>query len=82
MSAEWYIQKNESQVGPFSPKQLRELALAGKLQADDLVRKGDEGDFTPASRINGLFAPDQLATRSVPPPPKLLAENRQRHSEP
>lgn len=76
MATTWYIQKNNHNVGPLSAQQLRELALAGKLRGDDLVRKGEDGEFTPASRITNLFAPDQAATRPTPPPPRLSESHK------
>ena len=71
MATAWYIQKNNKSVGPLSAQQLRELALAGKLQSGDLVRKGEVGEFKSASRIKNLFAPDQAASRPTPPPPRF-----------
>jgi len=71
MATAWHIQRNNQHVGPLSAQQLRELALAGKLQSDDLVRKGDSGEFLPASRIKNLFAPERATTRPTPSPPRL-----------
>ncbi len=71
MSATWHIQKNNQTIGPLSAQQLRELALAGKLQPADLVRKGDAGQFTAASGIKNLFADDTNNTRHVSQPPRL-----------
>lgn len=71
MSATWHIQKNNQTIGPLSAQQLRELALVGKLRPVDLVRKGDEGQFTAASGIKNLFSEDQVVSRLVPPPPRL-----------
>ncbi|MCA9070526.1 MAG: DUF4339 domain-containing protein, partial [Planctomycetaceae bacterium] len=71
MATAWYMRRNQKVVGPLSGKQLKELALAGKLQGDDLVRKGNESDFVPANQIKQLFIADDSTSRPSPPPPRL-----------
>ncbi len=71
MATAWFIQREAKTVGPLSAQQLRELALAGKLRSDDLVRKDGGSEFTSASQVKNLFAPDQAVARSTPPPPRL-----------
>ncbi len=68
MATTWFIQRDETTVGPLSGQQLKELALSGKLRGDDLVRKGEDGQFMPASGIKNLFADDTNNSRPVPPP--------------
>jgi hypothetical protein len=77
MATTWFIQRNEKSVGPLSGQQLRELAVSGKLLGDDLVRKGDAVEFTPASRVKNLFADDTNISRPVPPPPRLPSAESQ-----
>ena len=71
MATAWYVQKNNRSVGPLTARQLRELVLAGKVRGDDLVRKGDSGEFVPASRNKKLFAPVNATSRPTPPPPRI-----------
>lgn len=55
MATTWYVQRDDKLVGPISAKQLRELARSNDLHPEDLVRKGNDGDFIPAKRIKNLF---------------------------
>lgn len=77
MGTTWYIQRSDKLVGPLSAQQLRELAVSGKLLGDDLVRKGDGVEFTPANRVKNLFSDDTNNSRSVPPPPSLPSAETQ-----
>ena len=61
MATHWYLFKNEKQLGPFSGRQIKELALLGKLNQDDLVQKGSDGSPVPAKKVQGLFGPDKFA---------------------
>jgi|GEM_PF-4790573 len=78
MATTWFIQQNQKTVGPLSSQQLKELVVAGKLRGDDLVRKGEDGQFMPASKIKNLFADDTNNSRPVPPP--LPSAESQWHS--
>ncbi len=55
MPTEWYVRRNEKKLGPFSNKDLRKLAAAGKLAPADLVWKEGLGDWVAASRVESLF---------------------------
>ena len=61
MATHWYLFKNEKQLGPFSGRQIKELALLGKLGQDDLVQKGSDGSPVSATKVQGLFGPDKFA---------------------
>jgi hypothetical protein len=61
-SVEWYVRIDDRELGPISATQLQQLAQAGSLHPDDLVRKGRAGDWIQAERLRGLtFAATQAA---------------------
>jgi hypothetical protein len=71
MESEWYVTRNDKEMGPISSAQLRNLATTGKLQPNDLVRRLDWTSPKPASAIKGLFAaqePPMAKLAAVPPP--------------
>lgn len=52
----WYYAKNDRQLGPVPPSELRRLATTGGLMPTDLIwREGMDG-WAPASKVKGLFA--------------------------
>lgn len=69
-TALFHITRSGKQFGPFTSKQLRELAANGKLHADDLVAEVSGGKSTRADRIAGLI----LSKESKPPIPEKAIE--------
>ncbi|MFH1300540.1 MAG: DUF1559 domain-containing protein [Planctomycetota bacterium] len=53
--ANWYVKRGSQTAGPLTQERLKELAVQGKVQKSDLVRKGEEGQFMPAGQIPGLI---------------------------
>lgn len=53
--ANWYVKRGTQTAGPLTQERLKELAVEGKVIGTDLVRKGEEGNFVPASQIPGLL---------------------------
>jgi hypothetical protein len=64
MGAEWFVKRNDKKLGPFSGKDLRRLATAGKLATEDLVWKEGLSDWVSVSRIESLF---ETQTDGSPP---------------
>lgn len=64
MAHQWFIKSGAKQHGPFSSSQLKKLAEQGRITPEISVRRGEVGNWVPASKIKGLF-PD---TRSASPP--------------
>lgn len=62
MSAHWYYQMMGTVFGPHTGAELLELARHHRISPEDLVRKGDTGDWVPAYRVHGLF--DAAASHS------------------
>ena len=55
MPQEWYCQIMDSEVGPLTSSQLREMANTGRLKQEDLIRKGNSSCWITASQVKGLF---------------------------
>ncbi len=52
---QWWYAREEEQLGPVSPAELRRLAGSGGLAATDLVWREGMAEWAPAARIKGLF---------------------------
>ena len=63
MSTSWYIDKSGREFGPYSNSQMMELAAAGQLKSDDLVRRADQTTPVVARKIRGAF-PEGQARKS------------------
>nr|BAL53261.1 hypothetical protein HGMM_F06C06C06 [uncultured Planctomycetota bacterium] len=56
MAQQWFIQRRSGvKAGPFSPRELKNLAHRGELSPDDLVWNEELDHWVPAGRIRGLF---------------------------
>ena len=53
--ASWFVVRGEKEQGPLTAAALKEMASAGKLGPDDLVRREDLKTPRQASEIKGLF---------------------------
>lgn len=51
----WYVKRGNEIAGPLTQERVKELAAQGKIQATDLIRKGEDGSFLVASQIPGLL---------------------------
>lgn len=74
--AEWFVQVDGKRYGPFDSAKLVKLAQAGKIKPDDMVKKGRDGDWTPARRVRRLFDTDTRVVDGVvvkPEAPKRSA---------
>ena len=54
MAVEWFATLQGKTLGPFTPDQLRGLVRDGKVTRETRVRKGMEGDWVPAGRVQRL----------------------------
>src|SRR5260370_13595933 len=63
MAADWYCDINGEQHGPLTAVQLKQLAVAGKLQPAHPVWKEGMTQRVPAKSVKGLFdSPAEAAT--------------------
>ncbi|HUT89537.1 MAG TPA: GYF domain-containing protein [Thermoguttaceae bacterium] len=78
----WYCQTMGREIGPLSLPAIKELAAAGFLSPEVLVRKGRDGDWTAANEVAGLLDDEPQTTpagedvkRSPPPAPESPARD-------
>jgi hypothetical protein len=65
MATEWFCKIMGDQLGPMSAEELVGVARWGRLNRDDVVRKGATGTWVRAEMVDGLFnslAPAATAT--------------------
>jgi len=70
MATEWYCLLMGTELGPFSSKQLLEMARHHQITPDDSVKKGADGNWVGAHRVKGLFEDSGASTiimASLPP---------------
>jgi hypothetical protein len=69
-----------TELGPFTSKQLLEMARSHQLTPDDAVKKEVDGTWVAAHRVKGLFDDASASTiimASLPPDVKQVLETRQ-----
>ena len=82
----WFCTSADGQEhGPFSGAQLKQLAAQGKITGVTMVRRGAQGQWVPASRIQGLFATQQSApispSQASPSPATVQIASRTTNSD-
>ena len=80
MATEWYCQLMGTELGPFTSKQLLEMARSHRVMPDDSVKKGIGGMWVAAHRVKGLFDDATASTiimASLPPEVKQALESKQ-----
>lgn len=55
MATGFYVKRGEKEQGPFSSKDLKNFAAAGKLKKTDKIRKDNSQKYYPAESVKGLF---------------------------
>lgn len=73
-----------AEMGPFTSKEMLEMARCHRLTPDDSVRKGIDGNWVRAHRVNGLFEDAGASTiimASLPPDVKQALESKQTQPE-
>jgi GYF domain 2 len=78
MADQWYYARGEDKLGPFSARQLRDLADAGRILPTDTVWKAGIEKGVSAARVKNLFPlapadspPVDLSALWAPTPPLL-----------
>ena len=80
MATQWYCRLMGTELGPFTSKQLLEMARSHRLMPDDSVKKGADGMWVAAHRVKGLFDDASASTiimASLPPEVKQALESKQ-----
>jgi hypothetical protein len=71
MVDQWFYGRDEIRHGPFSSKELRDLAMAGKIRPTDSVWKAGIERSIVAEKVKNLFAPapaEEVPPADEPPP--------------
>lgn len=80
MAIEWYVKTTDSQLGPLSSAQLKELADRKRITVSTLVRRGDQPQWIQAGAIRDLFTPSPSAPAPVPAPLHVQTTSQSRPS--
>jgi hypothetical protein len=64
MNKLWYYRRGSEEHGPFSPQEIKALAVSGQLITSDDVRKDPSTEWTQAANVKGLI-PAVIATEPV-----------------
>ena len=80
---QWWYAREDEQLGPVSPADLRRLAGGRRSAPADLVWREGMAEWAPAARIKGLF-PDgrEAAEDGSPPQPRVPIRPRSRLRRP
>lgn len=77
----WYCELLGAEVGPISRAELEEFARQGTLAPDDPVREGQEGVWTAARTLAGLFPEETVAVIEPTAPAKPRKKSRRSRGE-
>ncbi len=70
---QWYYTQTGAKAGPVAGSALKRLAVAGSLKPTDMVWREGMQEWTPASRVKGLFPEAAMSTVPPPVPPSVNA---------
>ena len=68
-STQWYVYKDEQQLGPYSWDQLWQEAREKRIIGNTLVWNNEQTDWISAEKIPGLIINVNFETNNPPPPP-------------
>lgn len=80
MASQWYCRLMGTEMGPFTSKQLLEMARSHRITPDDSVKKGADGTWVEAHRVKGLFedaASSTIIMANLPPEVQRALESKQ-----
>ncbi len=77
MAVEWFCQLMGSELGPFTPSQLVEMARKHQITPEDMIKRGRGGEWVPAYRVKGLFE-----AAAKPPSAKPVEDANKKNSKP
>src|SRR5262249_3412962 len=78
----YIVKVGDKSRGPFTSKQLREMADSGQLSPDDQIRKESDSQWYAAHKFKGLFgtADSNGDARAIAPKPKPSRTSKTRRS--
>ncbi len=68
MAAEWFLKVSNQVHGPMSAGELRQKAAAGLIGPETPIRKGADGQWVRAEKVQGLFPRGDSLPLAAPPP--------------
>lgn len=80
MATQWYCRLMGTELGPFSSKQLLEMARSHQITPDDSVKKGADGNWVSAHRVKGLIDDSSASTiimANLPPDVTQALESKE-----
>lgn len=80
MASQWYCRLMGTEMGPFTSKELLEMAQTHKVTPEDWVKKGADGKWVEAHRVKGLFDDTSSSTiimAKLPPDVQQALEAKQ-----
>ena len=69
-AAEWFLRVGIHVHGPMSAAELRQKAAAGLIGPGARIRKGVDGQWVPAEKVQGLFPSSRRPPKAAAPPPE------------
>jgi hypothetical protein len=84
MATQWYCRLMGTEMGPFTSKELLEMARSHRITPDDSVRKGTDGNWVGAYRVKGLFEDASASTiimANLPPDVIKELESKQEQAQ-
>lgn len=73
MSQNWIVERDGKKQGPFTDRQLKQMAVTGQLRPTDLVWNDGMSERVAASKIKGLFTVAQAVLPTTPAPANAVA---------
>jgi len=64
----WIVRRGTKETPPIAHDKLIELAKAGKLRPDDMVRREDQQEWQEARKVKGLFDGSAIVGKPASPP--------------
>ena len=67
MKSEWFFKIMGQEFGPHSSAEMKHFAIMGRITPGTLVRKGRDGKWTDAAKVQGLLDSQSAANKTPPP---------------
>lgn len=71
MAASWFVRGNGKVYGPLDSAKLKQLVADGKIDQTTEVAQQQNGPWSPAGRVKGLFVQPPIPAAPAPPPPTV-----------
>jgi hypothetical protein len=85
MASQWYCRLMGTELGPYTSKELLEMARQHQITPEDSVRKGPDGAWVEARLVKGLFEDGSMSTiimARLPPDVQQALERKHHDASP